>query len=387
MDPLTAFVIAALMMLLNGGMLGLMHNDLVASLRPAADSWRISTLLMAGGCILLAVQQWADPAWLLPLANGMLLLGLAGYWRALRQFYGLPERGWLLVPVLICAVGIWWFAAIAPDLPARVLIASTGWCVLLGGAVWTLWKAPGQDPARSRRVLAVVFLIVVVFMAIRALFFVVRPNAARSIVDTASWVNMVSPLVAAILPVIGTTCFLLLCNERIRRQWETAASTDALTGLPNRRTLMSEALARLRDGRLGGVAMIDIDHFKSVNDRFGHEVGDAVLRHVALRIAAASPADAIAARLGGEEFALLFDTTAAGSLDQLGERVRAQVAEALFTAGAVQLSPRISVGVAPRGPAGEDLQTLLRRADEALYAAKARGRDRVVVWTAREQAA
>jgi len=141
MDPITAFVIATLMMLLNGGILGLIHRDLPEGLRPAAFSWRLGTLLVAGGCVLLAVQHALPPGFVLPLANALLMLGLTAYWRALRQFDGEPESLHLLWPVLVGSIGIWWFSAMRPDLAARVLFASATWMVLFIACARVLHRA------------------------------------------------------------------------------------------------------------------------------------------------------------------------------------------------------------------------------------------------------
>lgn len=374
MDPLTAFVIAALMMLLNGGVLGLVHGDLAEELKPAAVSWRMGTLLIAGGCILLGVQQWGPVVLLLPLANGMLMLGLTGYWLALRQFYGLAGRWWLWLPSAAGVAGIWWYIAVQPDLRMRVLLAAAVWCGVLAAATWTLWTARQRDSARSRVVMAAIFTVVILFMLARAGYFLLNPDAASSVVDPRNWVNLITPLVAATLPVIGTTTFLLLLSERIRRQWETAASIDALTGLPNRRTLMHEGARRLLGGTCGGVLVIDVDHFKRVNDQYGHEAGDRVLRAVADCIASSTPAGGLAARLGGEEFAVLLPAMTAGGCTQAAEQIRAAVAQQRDGTDGAPVT--ISVGVAPgRGK----LDDLLRRADAALYAAKAAGRNRIEV--------
>lgn len=381
MDPLTGFVIATLMMLLNGGVLGLMHRDLPEALRPSAVSWRIGTLLQAGGCILLAVHNYLPPAFVLPLGNGMIMLGMTGYWRALRQFYGLPDTVWLLLPMLFGTLGIYWYAAQQPNLPIRVLIASLVWVVILIGATLTL-RQPGQrDAAMSRRVLAGLFITLAVFMVLRTVYFLSFPAPAGSVLDRSSWMNMITPLIAAILPVIGTTAFLLLVSERIRRQWERAASTDYLTGLANRRTIANWGDQRMQAARRLGqglsVALIDIDHFKSVNDRFGHDIGDAALKHVAARIESACRAQDLPGRQGGEEFVAVFDQLDQSQALAAGERLRLAVQAAPFATEALSLPITVSVGMATLSPNDRIFDDLLRRADLALYAAKGNGRNRV----------
>lgn len=379
MDPITAFVIATLMMLLNGGILGLMHRDLPEGLRPAAFSWRLGTLLVAGGCVLLAVQHALPPGFVLPVANALLMLGLTAYWRALRQFDGRPESLHVLWPALIGGIGIWWFSAIRPDLAARVMFASAVWVFLFVACARVLHR--GGDAARSRRVLLGLFVFLALFMVLRGGYFAFAANSVDDILDRRSWMNMATPLVAAILPVIGTTAFLLMCSERIRRQWEHAASTDALTGLANRRTLTrigSERLGRaLSERRAFALAVVDVDHFKSINDRYGHDVGDIALRHVADTLAKGASPGTVPGRQGGEEFVVLLDADADRARIE-AERLRTAIRDARFRAGSHELQLTVSIGVTHVAPTDRSLDDLLRRADQALYAAKAAGRDRVV---------
>lgn len=380
MDPVTCLVIATLMSLLNGGILGLMHRDLPESLRPSAVDWRISTLLIAGGSILLAVQQFGPLGFILPVANGMLMFGLAGYWRALRRFYGEPDTPWLLAAPLLGIAGIFWFSAITPHFVARVCVATATWDFMLVGSVWTLRK-PQPDKAVSRRVLAIIFLTIAAFMALRAAYFLFAPGSVGTIVDRKNWVNMVTPLFVAVIPVIGTTGFLLLCSERIRRQWERAASTDYLTGLANRLTLGSEGDRRMEQARAHGdrlaVAVVDVDHFKSINDRFGHDVGDLALKHVAKQLQAACRGKDLPARQGGEEFVIVFDRIEPSQAKSAGERMRVAVEAEPFLVDGTPHKVTVSIGVAALVSADAHFDDLLRRADQALYAAKAGGRNRV----------
>jgi diguanylate cyclase (GGDEF)-like protein len=157
------------------------------------------------------------------------------------------------------------------------------------------------------------------------------------------------------------------------------ALTDALTGLPNRRHFFSLGEALLLEPGLEPMAalMLDIDHFKGINDRYGHQAGDDVLREVALRLRSALRHQDHLARLGGEEFAVLVSGLSAADVIEVAERLRHAVAAAPAMTGADEIEVRISIGVAQRRD-DESLSLLLQRADKALYAAKAGGRNRVV---------
>ncbi|WP_164867913.1 GGDEF domain-containing protein [Rhodovarius crocodyli] len=161
------------------------------------------------------------------------------------------------------------------------------------------------------------------------------------------------------------------------------ANTDALTGLPNRRAF--DAHLRAMAGQATesdqplSMILIDIDHFKSINDRWGHPVGDAVLRRTAITVASLLRDQDVAARFGGEEFAVLLPRTLAGQAAQIAERIRAGVATqtlTLRTTGDELGDITASFGVAGyRG--GEQTAAFLSRADQALYDAKKGGRNRV----------
>lgn len=171
-----------------------------------------------------------------------------------------------------------------------------------------------------------------------------------------------------------------LARAYSHRAAETRASTDALTGLPNRRYFeeFCGLLARRRrsDDALG-VLMVDIDHFKLLNDRFGHPIGDAVLKAVADALARAVREEDVPAQFGGEEFAVLLRNPAPGVALEVGERIRAAVAGLdLSKLGPGKIT--VSVGVAMARSSDQPISELIDQADGALYRAKRLGRDRVV---------
>ncbi len=173
---------------------------------------------------------------------------------------------------------------------------------------------------------------------------------------------------------------LALSRASSHRAAETQASTDALTGLPNRRYFdeFCGLLARRRraDDAVG-VLMIDIDRFKTLNDTYGHAVGDAVLRAVAGAIVGAVREDDVPARYGGEEFVVLLRNPSGTVAVDVGERVREAVA-ALDLSGMGVPGVSVSVGVAVATAPDQPIDALVREADGALYRAKRAGRDRVV---------
>jgi diguanylate cyclase (GGDEF)-like protein len=166
--------------------------------------------------------------------------------------------------------------------------------------------------------------------------------------------------------------------------------TDVLTGWHNRRYLtvrIGEELARARRDKSRLVClMLDVDHFKRVNDTWGHAAGDVVLQELAQRIESQVRASDVAARYGGEEFVVLLPGTDVESASKLAERIRTEIAASpIVLPGGEEVTITASIGIAEvtPGPDDKDLKTLgdslIARADVALYAAKSAGRDRVVV--------
>jgi diguanylate cyclase (GGDEF)-like protein len=163
---------------------------------------------------------------------------------------------------------------------------------------------------------------------------------------------------------------------------ETRANIDALTGLPNRRYLeefVAIAGPRRRSGDSYGVLMIDIDHFKRLNDRYGHTAGDTVLRAVGERISAAIRATDTPARYGGEEFAVVLRRANQAQAMEVAERIRQAIRS--IPPGDLKLREpvTVSVGVAISESTEIALANLLEAADQALYRAKREGRNRTVL--------
>ncbi len=166
--------------------------------------------------------------------------------------------------------------------------------------------------------------------------------------------------------------------DRARRD----ALTDGLTGLPNRRMFDAALSGRLENlGRYGwrfGLLIVDIDHFKQVNDMYGHVIGDAVLQGVGATLQGAVRAGDIVARWGGEEFAVLVEASDDAGLRETAERIRVLVAQSEARRETLAVSVRVSVGGTLALPV-DTAESLLARADGALYGAKHSGRNRIEI--------
>jgi diguanylate cyclase (GGDEF)-like protein len=194
-----------------------------------------------------------------------------------------------------------------------------------------------------------------------------------------------------ILSMFATQAAIAIRNARLYNKIEQVSITDELTGLFNRRGFFQfgerEFERSLRFDRPLSVLMLDIDHFKKVNDTYGHPVGDQVLRALADCFRRSKRGIDVEGRYGGEEFVLLLPETFLSGAGQIAERLRQSVAELSIPvsrtngeSSPIDLRITVSVGVAQTLPGTPSIDALIDRADQAMYSAKGLGRNRVVVW-------
>lgn len=186
-----------------------------------------------------------------------------------------------------------------------------------------------------------------------------------------------------LLYVVGTAfVVVVMANERTTAQYKTAAMTDPLTGLFNRRAFFAAAnsmiAAQMRKKKPVSVLAFDLDKFKSINDRYGHAIGDETLRLFAATASANMRQSDVIGRLGGEEFVAILPGNAQEAL-LVAERVRAAFEAAGVEIGGHKIGATVSIGVAEAGPPLAEFGEILQRADAALYRAKEGGRNRVVI--------
>jgi len=193
--------------------------------------------------------------------------------------------------------------------------------------------------------------------------------------------------VRSTLEVLASHVAVSLANARMLKTLEELATRDGLTGLYNKRALMDIASAKLKSAarfkKPLSLLVCDIDHFKKVNDTYGHDVGDQVIKgfgEVLRRVK--RDTDAVA-RFGGEEFVVVCEETEERGAAQLAERIRTELEATTFHSDLGPLKVTCSVGVAPFPGAGANWEALFKATDEALYASKRGGRNRVTVWNAK----
>jgi two-component system cell cycle response regulator len=184
------------------------------------------------------------------------------------------------------------------------------------------------------------------------------------------------------LGVIANQVAISVQNGRMYQALEEQATTDGLTGLVNHRTFQERFSGMLtraeRHGFTVALLLTDIDHFKKINDTYGHPTGDEVLRRVAALLAGSARKIDITARYGGEEFALVLEATNREGALQLAERIRQEIGEQSFDSGKGPFSATMSLGIALYPQDGRAKSEIIKNADAALYAAKHGGRNQTV---------
>jgi diguanylate cyclase (GGDEF)-like protein len=191
--------------------------------------------------------------------------------------------------------------------------------------------------------------------------------------------NIAQMTYSAMEPVFASVGFLLMYNEMAQAELRRLARTDPLTGTLNRLALdeMAKGLFQRAAPPVGAVLMIDVDHFKTINDRFGHAGGDRMLAALARGIGRCLREGDVLGRVGGEEFLVLLPGIGIDDALALAERLRMAVARLQVVLEGEPQSATVSIGAAARETSDTEPGTLIRRADRALYVAKNAGRNRV----------
>ncbi len=336
----------------------------------AAHAWVfLSTLLFAGRGF------WPDFVTIV-LANLILLAGIVSYHAGIARFFGRRVVWWRWVALLlVLAPVLYWYGLVDPNYNARLIVVCLVWSGIFLSMAWLIWRhAPRTFPTHF----TVTTLLLHVAVLMLRFFSAWMPMAEEGLLTPTRVQSLYVGSNALMLLALGMG-MILLAGDRLRAEFEHIASHDPLTNVLTRRVFMdacAQELARCRrHGRSMALLLMDIDHFKGVNDTHGHQMGDRVLLDFAQRITGLLRRPDLLARFGGEEFVLLLPETTLDEALAVAERILARVAEP-----GEGLPPiTVSVGVATNRPDEAEIDTLLARADKALYKAKDEGRNRVEI--------
>ena len=310
------------------------------------------------------------------LATILLFVAVGMIWSGARQFHGRPVH-WI---AMLFGAAFWLIACFVPafalSAASRIVVCS----IIV--ATYTFLTAAELRRERRRSLIRrwpaifVPMLHGAIFLFPVLLATISPDDGVHSLAR--GWIAVFA--IEIVLYVVGTAFIvLILAKDRTVHLYKTAATTDPLTGVLNRRGFFEAAAIVMGRNRKSmvpvSVLAFDLDHFKSINDRHGHAVGDAVLQLFARVVRETMRADDVIGRLGGEEFVAVLpgalkDAAAAG------ERVRSALAAASIVRNGQHIAATVSIGVASGSPSTA-VDLLIARADEALYRAKTGGRNRV----------
>lgn len=352
-------------------MAGYAHSQRHAAMR----IWTWSKLVLGAAYLLGWLHGPVSSPWHGISANTMVMIGITLEVAAYCTFFGFSRWKRVLYPFAALSILVYIGMRLggAPTHYATALMSSVI-ATMIGTMAFTLLR-PGRESSLLRRIIGVNDAAFFLAMSARALtdlmpgsFTLMTPHAAHAFTYITGY----------LLVIVNGFGFLLLCKEKDDREMALLATTDSLTGLANRRAFFERTeSARLLSSRLRkpiSLIMLDIDHFKVLNDRFGHASGDQALCVFAETARGVLRENDIMGRLGGEEFALaLPGTDLAGAL-QAAERLREAVEQVILPKHGYAMT--VSIGVVLIDP-NEGINSALARADQALYQAKSGGRNRV----------
>jgi diguanylate cyclase (GGDEF)-like protein len=359
-------------------LLGLFLLSAWVEQRIRAMAWWGTAYLLGGFSVAVwSVENVISPPLPTGIANALLFLACGMIWNAARIFHGRS----VLWGAMAAGAAAWIAACMLEDfarsVPARIILSSlivAGYTFLSAAE---LWRERRKSVLRRRPTIFVPILNGTVFL-IPIPVAVLLP-AERGVLSLASgWIAVFA--LETMLYVVGTAFIVLvLANERSLRMQKQAALTDELTGSLNRRGFFAAAqqllCQQVKKREPVSVLMFDLDHFKSINDRFGHHIGDETLKLFAAIGRSTLRSSDIFARFGGEEFVAMLPGALADA-KVAAERVRLTFQGAAGTIAGSPVAASVSAGAAS-AELGADIAALLTAADQALYRAKANGRNRV----------
>lgn len=345
--------------------------------------WATSHFVMCAGCALLGMRGYIADVLSIDIANAFILVAAGIGWGGARQF---DERSVPLSGVLAGAI-LWLLACQLPVLSdsinARVMLSSVIIAVYTIGTGCEVWRGRNVEPLMSRWPLSATLFVHGSVYALRIWLVFAFPMTPGASFFSAAWFSVIG-LESLLYLIVSSFMILAMAKERSELVHKTNAMLDPLTNIPNRRAFLDVAMRRMRQRSRNPepvtALLFDLDYFKSINDRFGHAIGDEVLRIFTARATAELRSTDLMGRLGGEEFGALLFGAGEGTAIGTAERIRRALTAATVEIDGKKVKATVSIGVAVlSADSTEDVADLLSRADNALYLAKTRGRDRVEV--------
>jgi diguanylate cyclase (GGDEF)-like protein len=343
--------------------------------------WGFAHLIRAASVVLFGMYGTAPDLVTIDLANALLFTAFAVTWTGARVFDGRPVEPVYLVTGAVLWLLVCRLPLVADSVDVRAMLASGIIATYTWLTAYEFWRGRSEQLVSRWPAIFMLFAHGALFM-LRTPLVAMLPWSPTNNMFGSVWLTVLS--FEALLFTISIAFILLaMAKERTELRHRTAAMVDPLTGIANRRAFLQDAalLAKRHNGnpRPTAVLLIDLDHFKSINDRFGHALGDRVLELFTDTARQSIRASDLIGRLGGEEFAAVLYDTSHDKAVAVAERMRESFAQASQEVDGRPVCATVSIGLVHSQSASLDISQLLAQADQALYFAKENGRNRVEV--------
>ncbi|HEY9163371.1 MAG TPA: GGDEF domain-containing protein [Magnetovibrio sp.] len=355
---------------------------------PGVGYWAIGRLAITLALMVFTLQPQTELGLSVIVGNAILMFGL--YFIVQGNFAFMTRPTTPLFPIIasfaVSLVGMAYWSMVEPNYTARTLMMTFALVVFDWYSFRALWPREEEELYFFGKLMAVVFFGHGIVQVLRAAISLGEWNA-ETYLDPALSTQLV--LIAAIaMSTLTTMAHVAIIMEFLKKDLKRQAERDPLTGAYNRRafhTLANHVFARgRREGGAISLVILDLDHFKSVNDSHGHAVGDKVLKRVVSLAHGVLRAEDVLVRLGGEEFAMMLPAATQNEALHIAERIRKAIEAESFRADDKTVKVTTSLGVTSLSVMGANdvIDDLIKQADIALYQAKVAGRNQVCVFAA-----
>ncbi|MET3382861.1 GGDEF domain-containing protein [Variovorax paradoxus] len=379
LDPRSVIILAGLMGVVMALVVFFMRRSYPATIQ-GLDEWSQAPLMAFVSTMLFAARGFFPDFLTIVVANFVLYQACILYYAGSQKFLlgRRDTRGWTVLNGCL-ALAMFWFSSVKPDFETRLLLITLAVSALFFFHAQLYMRHEGR--VFGKRLMIGLLLAQALVAGLRFLS-VVAGLAGSSLMD-GTWIQSLYISMYSFTVLLLSIAVILMATDRVHTEFEYLATRDPLTGALNRRAVLDACGAVFASGRRRmALLMVDLDHFKDINDRFGHQMGDAVLREAVGRMQRAIGDKGLLGRYGGEEFVVLLPDIGKAEAMEIAARLKQNIDEP-FPADSPMAavgSMAVSIGVAASesGTGSIGVDDVLALADAALYRAKAMGRDQVI---------
>ena len=348
--------------------------------------WVLANFVFGAGYLFISLRGIVPDLFSIVLGNAATVYAEILIYEGIRLFYGRPAFSkWNSFVFVIYLIFHTYFIYLDPNINARIAVISIALFILIIRSGVTLFNSPLLELRHTASSAGTIFLLTSLLPLTRAIYAFLQPQPIDLFADAMSaWFAMFG-----FFSILAWTFYFFLINtarleidlEVARLELMQLAMTDPLTGLFNRRHFFECAEIEFQRAKRHeyniSFLLMDIDGFKAINDKYGHDAGDAVMQHLSSILPGEVRVFDLVARFGGDEFIVMLVNVHEELAYEVAERIRATVAGTPVVFDSQRFDIRLSLGIASYNARDEDLKSILKRADIALYDAKQQGRNRV----------